>query len=320
MRWNAQIVNLLNLRMRSCSMAAFATTLFISGRLMAAEPMTLHDYMALNGPVPSVHLAYGNAASQYVELFEPQGNGRFPVVVLVHGGCWVKQYGGIVQMRNLAGALAAQGIAVWNVEYRRVDEAGGGYPGTFQDMIAAIDLLIANAEKYHLDPSRVALMGHSAGGHLVQWLAGRTRLPASSPLYRAAPYAPREVIALGSIGDLRNRVDKRGQVCGIDVIQLTGPASPERPDIFSDTSPAELHPNGSHTVLINGALDSVSPPDTALDYAARAKASGDKIDTLILPRASHYDEVSADSPAFALILPVIRTALGTTKDAPRNAP
>jgi len=63
-------------------------------------------------------------------------------------------------------------------------------------------------------------------------------------------------------------------VCGINVIRLTGPASPERPDIFSDTSPAELHPNGSHTVLINGALDSVSPPETALDYAMRVKASG----------------------------------------------
>ena len=302
-----------------CSPAASAPgflvaviALFFSGKLMSAEPMTLHDYMALNGPSPTAHIAYGSAPSQYVELFRPRGGGPFPVIVLVHGGCWIKEYGGIVQMHNVAGALAAEGIAVWNVEYRRVDEAGGGYPGTFQDMIAAVDLLMATAAEYHLDTARVAALGHSAGGHLVQWLAGRARLPASSPLYRPEPYPLREVIALGSIGDLRNRVDKRGQVCGIDVVQLTGPPSAERPGIFSDTSPAELLPNGSHTVLINGALDSVSPPETAIAYAARARAAGDEVETLILPRASHYDEVSADSPSFALILPVIRKSLGIT--------
>jgi acetyl esterase/lipase len=171
---------------------------------------------------------------------------------------------------------------------------------------------MAKAAENHLDTARVAAMGHSAGGHLVQWLAGRARLPASSPLYRPKLYPLREVIALGSIGDLRGRVDKRRQVCGIDVVQLTGPPSAERPDIFSDTSPAELLPNGSHTVLINGALDSVSPPETAMAYAARARAAGDAIETLILPHASHYDEVSADSPSFVLILPVIRKSLGIT--------
>jgi acetyl esterase/lipase len=277
---------------------------------MSAEPMTLRDYMALSGPQPSEHIAYGRAPSQYVELFEPRGNGPFPVVLLVHGGCWIKQFGGIVQMRNVAGALAAQGIAVWNVEYRRVDEQGGGYPGTFQDMIDAVDLLIVKAAQHNLDTTRIVAMGHSAGGHLVQWLASRARLPPSSPLYKPDPFPVREVIALGSIGDLRNRVDGRGQVCGIDVMQLTGKPSAARPDIYSDTSPAEMLPNRSHTVLINGALDTVSPPDTAFAYASRAQTANDAVETLILPNASHYDEVSAESPAFTLILPVIRKSLG----------
>jgi acetyl esterase/lipase len=292
------------------SLLLIIIALVFSGKSMSAEPMTLHDYMALSGPQPSEHIAYGTEPSQYVELFKPQGSGPFPVVFLVHGGCWSKEYGGIVQVRNVAGALAAEGIAVWNVEYRRVDESGGGYPGTFQDLIAAVDLLTANAAQHHLDTNRVVAMGHSAGGHLVQWLAGRARLPASSPLYRPDPYPLREVIALGSIGDLRNRVDKRGQVCGIDVTQLTGKPSAARPDIYSDTSPAELLPNGSHTVLINGALDTVSPPDTAFAYAARAQGAKDRVETLILPNASHFDEVSAASPAFAQILPVIRKSLG----------
>jgi acetyl esterase/lipase len=278
---------------------------------MAAEPMTLEDYMALSGPPPTARLAYGNAPSQYAELFVPAGAGPFPVVVLIHGGCWVKEFQGIVQMRNLAGALIAQGIAVWNVEYRRIDEAGGGYPGTYQDAAAALDLLITNAPAHHLDTHRLVAMGHSAGGHLVQWLAGRGRLPPSSPLYAAHPFPVTEIIALGSIGDLRNRAAGLKQVCGVDIEQLTGRPSAARPDVYADTSPAELVPNGSHTVLINGALDTVSPPQTAVDYAARVRKAGDKVETLVLPQASHFDEVSASSPAWALILPVIQKALAT---------
>ena len=87
-------------------------------------------------------------------------------------------------------------------------------------------------------------------------------------------------------------------------------ASAARPDIYSDTSPAELLPSGSHTVLVNGALDSVSPPDTAFAYAARAQRLNDPVETVILPNASHYDEVSAQSPAFTRILPLIQKSLG----------
>jgi len=277
---------------------------------MAAKPMTFEDYMALDGPAPHVHLAYGSAPSQYAELFVPPGRGPFPVVFLVHGGCWLKEYQGITQMRNLAGALMAQGIATWNVEYRRVDEEGGGYPGTYQDVAAALDLLIADAAAHHLDTQRLVAMGHSAGGHLVQWLAGRTVLPRSSPLYRAHAFPVKQVIALGSLGDLRRLADSLKSTCGIEAAQLVGLPSAGRPDVYSDTSPAELMPNGSTTVLINGALDTISPPQNAADYAARALQAGDKVSTLMLPQASHYDEVAASSPAWTLILPVIRSALG----------
>ena len=61
------------------------------------------------------------------------------MVVVIHGGCFTKRFGGIEQMRALAGELASQGVAVWSVEYRRLDEAGGGYPGTFQDVSSAVD-------------------------------------------------------------------------------------------------------------------------------------------------------------------------------------
>jgi hypothetical protein len=108
---------------------------------------------------------------------------------------------------------------------------------------------------------------------------------------------------------LRRRAQGLKETCGIDIAQLTGRPSAARQDVYADTSPAELMPNGSRTVLINGALDHVSPPQTATDYAARAREAGDQADTLVLPHASHFDEVSATSAAWALILPEIHRAL-----------
>ena len=284
--------------------------------LAHAEPMKLADYMALSGPAPTLTLAYGKAPSQFAELFRPAGAGPFPVAVLVHGGCWTKEFGGIKQLRNLAGALQAQGIAVWNVEYRRVDEEGGGYPGTYQDINAAVELLGAQAQPQQLDLKRVVAIGHSAGGQLVQWLAGRQRIAAGSPLFQPSFVPVRQIISLGGLADLRREQALIKSSCDRDMVDLTGVPSAARPDVFSDTNAAELIPNGSHTVLITGEFDTVSPPRVAHDYAARAKAAGDSAAVIILPGASHYDEVAAASPSFKLVLPAIRAALGLS--APHN--
>jgi len=270
--------------------------------------MSLADYMALDGPSPRAHIAYGSAPSQYVELFEPSGKGPFPVVALVHGGCWSSELGGIRQMHNIAGALLGYGIATWNVEYRRIDEQGGGYPGTYEDINRAFDLLRAKAGLYNLDASRIVAMGHSAGGHLVQWVAGRSRLPKSSPLYDATPIALREVVSLGGLADLRGQRDRIARVCGVPDGALTGQPNAARPDVFSDTSAAALIPNGSHTLLINGELDVISPPSVAAAYAELAWRAGDRVETIVLPDASHFDEVAASSPSWNRILPIILRA------------
>ncbi len=277
---------------------------------LAATPMKLDDYLALTGPAPTAHLPYGPAPSQYAELFLPQGAGPFPVAVLVHGGCWTSQFGGITQLRNMAGALAARGIAVWNVEYRRSDEAGGGYPGTYQDMHAALELLASQAPARKLDLQRMVAVGHSAGGQLVQWMAGRARIPANSPLYRANPLPVPNVVSLGGLADLRNEAALIKSSCGRDTVELAGTPSRERPDVFVDTNAAELAPNGSRTWLVTGELDTISPPRVAHDYAARVRKLGDAAEVVILPGASHYDEVAASSPAWPQVLGVIERALG----------
>jgi acetyl esterase/lipase len=291
----------------------FALTLAMSTTLHAA-PMTLADYLALSGPAPAATLHYGAAPSQYAELFLPAGKGPFPVAVLVHGGCWTKAFGGITQLRNMAGALAARGIAAWNVEYRRVDEAGGGYPGTYRDMNAALDLLARTARDHPLDLDRLVAVGHSAGGQLVQWLAARPRIPATSPLYQAHPVPVRHVVSLGGLADLRREAALLKTSCERDIAELAGTPSATRPDVFSDTNAGDLMPNGSHTILITGELDTISPPRVAHDFAARARAAGDAADVVILPGASHYDEVAATSGAWPRVLRAIETALGIADD------
>lgn len=283
----------------------------VAGNVGAAgAPMTLQDYLALGGPAPSRHVAYGAAPSQFAELFQPAGDGPFPVAVIIHGGCWTREFGGITQMRNMAGDLAGQGIAVWNVEYRRYDEEGGGYPGMYHDVASAMDRLRALASEHRLDLSRIVLVGHSAGGHLAQWAGSRARLPRGSPLYVADPLPVATVISLGGLADLRNEAALIKNSCDRDTAQLAGVASNGRPDVFADTSPAEMLPSGVRTVLIHGELDTIAPLRAGHDYARRARAAGDAAEVIVLPGGSHYDEVAASSPSWSIVSAEIRKALG----------
>jgi acetyl esterase/lipase len=296
---------------KRCRLAGAALAIaFLASRSVSAKPMTLNDYMALKGPKPTEHIAYGPAPLQYVEFFKPDGNGPFPIVVLIHGGCFMNKYGGVPQMRAMAGALVAKGAAVWNVEYRALDAPGGGYPGTFLDVRSAMDLLVAQSKSRHLDTHRLVVVGHSAGAPLSLWAAGRGRLPESSPLYEAHPLPIRKVVALGGFGDLRPMVESSKKGCGFEMSQLTGAPSAARPDVYADTNPFDLTPNGSATVFINGDHDTIVPPKLSADYAARLRERGDSAETLLLPGESHYDEVAITSPGWPLVERVILKAVG----------
>ena len=180
----------------------------------------------------------------------------------------------------------------------------------YQDVATALDMLRALAPQYGLDLSRVVLVGHSAGGHLAQWAASRARLPGGSPLHVADPLPVPVVVSLGGLADLRNEAALIKTSCERDMAQLAGVASAQRPDIYSDTSPAELLPCGVHTVLIHGEFDDISPLRAGQAYAQRAQAAGDSAQVVMLPGASHYDEVAATSPSWTIVSMHIYQALG----------
>ncbi len=155
----------------------------------ASPVMTARDLMQIPVEKPDHILKYGNDKSQFGELRLPSGGGSHPVVVLVHGGCW-RNYAGAASIGAMADALKKKGIATWSIEYRRLPDAGSGWPGTYQDTAQAIDYLRTLAPKYKLDLKRVVFVGHSAGGHLAHWAAGRSKLKRSSPFMRPIPSNP----------------------------------------------------------------------------------------------------------------------------------
>jgi acetyl esterase/lipase len=270
----------------------------------AAQPASLDDYMkqARRPPAQSVH--YGPAPAQVAELFLPRARGPHPVVVLLHGGCFLKQYEGFAQTSAIAADLAGRGYAVWNVEYRKLGEPGAGYPGTFQDVATAVDLLRTEAPKYDLDLRRVVAMGHSAGGHLALWAASRGRLPAASPLHAADPLKIGAVISLAGIGDLKGQAGVWAGPCGADTLdRLLDTAHRRQP--YIDTSPAELLPSGVRVVMVNGEHDPVMPPFTGRDYAARAREAGDAAEAVTLPGAAHFDPVIPTSAAWKSVAAIL---------------
>src|SRR5215813_5200034 len=130
---------------------------------------------------PADHrLAYGSNEFEFGELRLPKSPGPYPVAVIIHGGCWMSQYG-LTYMGHLSAALTEAGVATWSIEYRRIGNQGGGWPGTFEDAARATDHLRTLAKSYPLDLNRVIAIGHSAGGHLALWLAERKNLPKNSP-------------------------------------------------------------------------------------------------------------------------------------------
>ena len=266
-------------------------------------PITFSQLLARPRAAADHRIAYGSDALQFGELWLPRGSGRHPVIVLIHGGCWRADLPGTELMDYMAADLRDRGYAVWNIEYRRIGHPGGGYPGTFLDIAAGLDHLRTIAPQYRLDLRRVAVSGHSAGGHLALWAAARDRLPAESPLRTADPLPVRGVVSLAGIADLdayrRTGPDACGGPSTID--GLIGVQQPGGRDVFADTSPPALLPLGDRQ-MISGALDPIVPPRFGEDYVAAAAALGDPARSVVLEGAGHFEVIDPTSAAWPLVM------------------
>ena len=234
---------------------------------------------------------------QQADLYLPAGSGPHPVVVVIHGGAWTAGYGKVV-MRALAGNLARRGFAAWNIEYRRIGRGqGGGWPATFVDVAAAIDTLATVPAP--LDLRRVTFFGHSAGGQLALWAAGRRRLrqgdPGADPLIE-----PVGAISAAGVNDLAQsfREAPHGAV-GV----LMGGGPDEQPERYAVADPIGEVPLPIPVLLVHGTDDETVSVRRSRDYAQAARARGGEVDLVEIAGAAgrHRSHVSPTSESFKAV-------------------
>ncbi len=274
--------------------------------LAASQELAVHDILKLPVPPADHRIFYGTDAQQFGDLRLPKGPGNHPVAIVIHGGCWLAEYN-LDHISSFCTALTTARVATWNLEYRRVGNSRGGWPGTFEDVSRGADHLRAIAERYHLDLNRVVVVGHSAGGHLALWLAARRRLPKTSPLFAPRALPLHGVVSLAGIPDLRAASEQ--QVCGDAVARLLGGSPTEVAERYTQASPLELLPLGVPQRLIHGARDRIVPLASARAYEAAAKKTGDDARLIVLDRAGHFELIAPQSSAWPAVRDTILSLL-----------
>lgn len=240
---------------------------------------------------PVQTLRYGDEPHHHVELTWPEGDGVHPCVVLLHGGFWRARYD-LDLMRPLARMVADAGLAAANVEYRRVGEPGGGFPGTLADVAAAVDRI---AGVPGLDAARLVLVGHSAGGQLALWAASRHRLPAGA-VGAGGTARPTAVVSLAGVCDLARAA--RADTGEGAVPDLLGGMPDDVPERYAAASPAALVPLGVPTLLVHGDADDRVPVEQSRRYAERARAAGDDVELVELHGVGHREVIEPAGPAW----------------------
>jgi acetyl esterase/lipase len=267
-------------------------------------------------PPPELVLSYGPGKEHIADLRLPVPRGitganrgpGAPLVVLLHGGFWRAAYDR-AHAGPLASALAVAGYAVCVPEYRRTGQAGGGWPGTFDDVAVAVDTLprlAAEAAAGMIDPTVVLLAGHSAGGHLALWAASRSRLPAGAAWHCAASPV-RGVVALASVSDLATCAE---QDLGRGAAVLLMGGGPERyPGRYAQADPARLLPVPVPVRLVHGELDDVVPCGMSLEYAEQAARAGSDVACDVLPGCGHFEVIDPLSGAWPRVLSAFRSLI-----------
>lgn len=245
----------------------------------------------------AIRLKYGDEPFQFGDLYIPVDEKRYSLVILIHGGFWRAAYD-LSLMTKLAQDLAVRGIAAWNIEYRRVGNSGGGWPGTFLDVARATDYIMTIAATYGLDLQRVVAVGHSAGGHLALWLATRGKLAQDDELASGdARLALCGVVSLAGAVDLE-QVWQLG--LGNDaVVELLAGSPDEVPERYKTVSPFEHLPLEIEQVLMHGTEDDSVPLIVSQEYADRARHLGDNVKLIKLVGGNHFAVIDPASTAWS---------------------
>ena len=272
----------------------------------AGGHMSAEQFQALPSNPADYRIAYGKDVNQFGDLRVPPGPGLHPVVILIHGGCWKADFATLRDLAPMAEALKTEGIATWNVEYRRLSQSGSGWPGTYMDVGKSVDYLRSIATDKKLDLHRAVVVGHSAGGHLAMWVAARPRLSSGSALYVKDPLPIRGVIDLAGTADMEAIIQFEQHGCGGAVVEeMLGGKPVDVPERYAQVSAIKMLPLGLRQVLIWGKNDDVSPISLGEKYTLAAKQAGDPVRLVSIPDVGHFEIASP----FATTWPTVRSEI-----------
>jgi acetyl esterase/lipase len=243
--------------------------------------MSSEDILTLAPAAADARLPYGTDANQFGELRLPKSKGPFPALLNIHGGFWRSKYD-LAHASHLCAALAGKGVATWNIEYRRVGNPGGGWPGTFQDVRNAFRYLGQLAGRYNIDVNKTVVMGHSAGGELALCLG--TREPSI-----------RGVVSLAGVVDLKRAYEDH--LSNDAVVQFLGGTPGAVPEHYHEADPMQIAIKVPQW-LIHGLKDTDVPPTYSHSYVESKKAKGEDAHLLEIATADHFDLIDPRSSAW----------------------
>jgi acetyl esterase/lipase len=255
------------------------------------------DILSLAPPRADVRVAYGSDSNQFLDLRLASGKGPHGLAICIHGGYWRAKYD-LGYMGHLCAALTAKGIATANLEYRRVGNAGGGWPGTFADVRAGFQFLLQfltnNTRHYQVDAGRVVVMGHSAGGQLGLCLA-------------AHETGVKAVVSLAGVVDLQRAYALH--LSNDAVVEFLGGTPAEVGDHYREADPMKLA-IGARQWMVHGVEDDVVPPAFSRDYVGAKQKAKENARLVEIAGAGHFEVVDPRAGAWKDVERVVMEAVG----------
>jgi acetyl esterase/lipase len=230
------------------------------------------------------NIQYGSDIYHAGDLYIPEYNGK-GIICLLHGGFWKMPYDK-TQFNKVAERLVKIGFVVWNIEYRRVDYSGAGYPGTFTDIVEAINYLEQLTNRFELKKQKVFIAGHSAGGQLALWLGSNANKINMKPFM---------VIGLAPVVDLEKCYESIDRKNFVYALLKCSPA--ENAQLYKTVSPICLLANIERQAIIYCENDEALPASEIEDYIKKCRDFDGIIEIAKIDKGGHMDFIDSNSKA-----------------------